>query len=188
MITTGGHLGLGCTELPLVWRQLRSIFQACRTRLAMWMSRQISWKCLAARARTSIFLHNVPVTATTSDKHGRPRQSSQAARGQRKSLRNFWGFFVGFLTHLRRLPRTPAVPRIQLGWNEASFSIFFLLVLLLPPSLLAHPTRRLTVAGSLDDIFKKLQRPHDVFVLHEKRWQNEAQAEWKNRSHPRTSV
>lgn len=96
MITTGGHLGLGCTELPLVWRQLRSIFQACRTRLVMWMSRQISWKCLAARARTSIFLHDIPVTATTSDKHGRRRQSSQAARGQRKSLRNFFGVFVVF--------------------------------------------------------------------------------------------
>lgn len=92
-MTAGAYLGLGRTELVLVRRQLRTIFQG--------LPGPVSWRGCAVRfhenvwprgRETAFFLHNVPVTATTSDKHGRRRQSSQAARGQRKSLRTFFLF------------------------------------------------------------------------------------------------
>lgn len=135
MITMGCYLGLGHIELALVWRQLWTIFQASWTRLRTRRFADRFHENVWPQGQETAFLYNVPVTATTSDKHGRRRQSSQAARGQGKSLRTFFCFvyvvFLFFFTDPRRLPCPSAVLRVQHDWNEASFSIFFLHVLLL---------------------------------------------------------
>lgn len=101
-----------------------------------------AWQC--GWADRFFFLHNVPVECN--DKRHRANRDKVARQREVKKI--FFFFFLllllFFLTDQRRLPRTSAVPRAQLGWNEASFSIFFHLVLLLPSSLLPHSPHRLS--------------------------------------------